>query len=283
MTTDQFSIVDTHLHAWPTDFNLMFNPHEPGETDLQVFTDTIAQMDALGISHAVLCGPNCVTVEWCRRAPHRFIPSWMTNLAPADPEAEAARFAEAVDTQGFRALGELIMQYKGWAVNDERLFPLYRVCAERHLPVICHTGLDGPGKPLMPTFRVNLGNPLLIEDIAVAFPDLAIVMCHMSYPFVEQATYMLYAHTNVYMDVAVVNWCLGRAGFHRLLRQVVETVGSDKILFGSDQMNMPQMIPVAVSAIKEAPFLNEEDKCKILGDNARRLLGIGVAERQGVI
>jgi predicted TIM-barrel fold metal-dependent hydrolase len=86
---------------------------------------------------------------------------------------------------------------------------------------------------------------------------------------------MLYAHSNVYMDVSTANWILKPAGFHRLLRQVVETVGADKILFGSDQMNMPQMIPVAVSAIREAPFLSEEDKRKILGDNARRLLGIG--------
>ena len=101
----------------------------------------------------------------------------------------------------------------------------------------------------------------------------------MSYPFTEQATYMLYSHSNVYMDVATVNWILGRAGFHRLLRDVVETVGPDKILFGSDHMDMPQMIPVGLSAIQEASFLSEEDKCKILGDNARRLLGIRVTEQ----
>ena len=276
MITDQFEIVDTHMHAWPTEDSLLFAPHEPGEIDLKVFEDTLAQMDTLGISHAVISGPNCVTAEWCMRAPHRFIASWMVNPEPADPEAEAARFAEAVDTKGFRGLGELIMEYKGLAVNDERFYPLYRICAERHLPVFCHTGLDGPGKPMTPSFRVNLGNPLLFEDVAEAFPDLAIVMCHMSYPFTEQATYMLYAHSNVYMDVAVVNWILGRAGFHRLLKHVVEMVGPDKILFGSDQMNMPQMIPVAVSAIREASFLSEEDKRKILGDNARKLLGINV-------
>ena len=83
---------------------------------------------------------------------------------------------------------------------------------------------------------------------------------------------MLFAHANVYMDVSAVNWLLGRAGFHRLLRQVVDTVGSDKILFGTDQMAWPVKIPVAVSAIREAPFLSQEDKRKILGDNARRLL-----------
>ena len=75
--------------------------------------------------------------------------------------------------------------------------------------------------------------------------------------------------------LAVVNWILGRAGFHRLLKQVVGTVGSDKILFGSDQMHLPQMIPTAVNAIREASFLTEDDERKILGENARRLLGSG--------
>jgi predicted TIM-barrel fold metal-dependent hydrolase len=277
MTTDQFEIIDVHLHAWAAEgMGPIFDPHMPTTMDEKVFADTLAQMDALGIRHALLSGANHLTVEWSRRAPGRFIPAWWPPLCPEDPEAEAARFLEAVETQGFRALGENIMQYAGLAVNDARYFPLYRVCAQRRLPVICHTGLNGPDWPRWaPSFRVTLGDPLLLEDVLAAFPDLVIVMCHMSWPFTEQAAYMLYAHSNVYMDVSCVNWILGRAGVHRLLRQVVETVGPDKILFGTDQMGMPAKIPIAVSAIREATFLSEEDKRKILGDNARRLLGLG--------
>src|SRR5512136_1739338 len=130
----------------------------------------------------------------------------------------------------------------------------------------------------MPLFRVELCSPLLIEDVIAAFPDLKIVMAHLSFPFTEQAAYMLLSHSNVYLDVAVVNWYLGRAGFHRLLKQVIDLVGPDKILFGSDQMNVPQVMPSGVSAILEAPFLSEEDKRKILGENARKLLGISIAE-----
>jgi predicted TIM-barrel fold metal-dependent hydrolase len=42
-----------------------------------------------------------------------------------------------------------------------------------------------------------------------------------------------------------------------------------------ESFDIVEMIPVAVSAIREAPFLSEEDKRKILGDNARKLLGLG--------
>jgi hypothetical protein len=56
---------------------------------------------------------------------------------------------------------------------------------------------------------------------------------------------------------------------------MLELDRDDADRFGSAQMNVPQMIPVGVGAIQEAPFLGEEDKHKILGDNARLLLGIG--------
>jgi predicted TIM-barrel fold metal-dependent hydrolase len=279
MVADQFEIIDVHLHAWWIGgMKAYAAPHKLAILDEKVFADTLVQMDQLNIRHAVLSGPNNVTVEWCRRVPDRFIASWLPSANPSDPDAEAARFIEAIETQGFRGMGELLMQDAGFAVNDERFFPLYRICQERHLPVIFHTGFNGPGfYHDEPSFRTRLGDPLLLEDVAVAFPELVIIMDHLSFPFTEQATYILFAHPNVYADVAAVNWCLGRAGFHRLLRQVFETVGSDKILFGSDQMNVPQMIPVGVSAIQEASFLSEEDKRKILGDNARKLLGINVA------
>jgi uncharacterized protein len=279
MNSDQFEILDVHLHAWPSEgMSACFAPRAPATSDKRGFKDTLAQMHKLGISQGVLSGPDDVTAEWCRRAPGRFIAFWYPAVNLVDPEEEAAHFAEAVDTQGFRGLGELIMQYDGLAVDDERFYPLYRVCAERHLPVLCHTGLNGPNWPRWaPSFRVSLGNPLLFENVLAEFPDLVIVLCHMSYPFTEQAAYMLYAHANIYMDIATVNWILGRAGFYRLLQQVVETVGPDKILFGTDQMNLPDKIPIAVSAIQEAPFLSKEDKRKILGDNARKLLGIDVA------
>jgi predicted TIM-barrel fold metal-dependent hydrolase len=281
MATDRFEIVDVHLHAWWIGGMDLFNkPHEPAMLDENVFTNTLAQMEQLNIRYGVLCGPNNVTVEWCRRVPDRFIASWYPYENPADPDEEATRFTEAIDSQGFRGMGEIIMQYGGLALNDERYFPLYRICQERRLPVFFHTGLNGPDWPhWAPSFRVSLCNPLLLEDVLAAFPDLVIVMAHMSYPFTEQATYMLLSHSNVYMDVATVNWYIGRAGFHRLLKQVVETVGADKILYGSDQMDVPQMMPVGVSAIREAPFLSEEDKRKILGGNARKLLGIGVHEK----
>ncbi len=276
-----YEIIAVHLHAWWAGDGIgPINDPRPDQTyeiNEQVFSDTLAQMDTLGIRCGVLCGPNNITVEWCRRAPGRFIASWMPNTSVADQEVP--RFIQAIEEQGFRGLGEFVPQYAGTAPNDRRFFPLYRVCEERQLPVFLHTGLNGPDFPRWaPLFRVELCNPLLIEDILVAFPDLKIVMAHLGFPFTDQAAYMLLTHSNVYLDVACVNWYLGRAGFHRLLKQAIDLVGPDKILYGSDQMDMPEMMPSGVNAILEAPFLSDDEKRKILSENAHKLLGISIPE-----
>jgi hypothetical protein len=119
---------------------------------------------------------------------------------------------------------------------------------------------------------VELGDPLLLQDVVVRFPKLKLVIMHMGWPFFDHALYMLYAYPNVFMDVAVTDWILGKEVFERMLRETIDTVGSDRILFGSDQMAWPQMITPAVEAVRDAKFLTESDKRRILWQNATTLL-----------
>ncbi len=102
MTNHPYEIIDVHLHAWwageGTGPITDPRPDQIYEINEQVFSDTLAQMDALGIRCGVLCGPNNITVEWCRRAPGRFIASWMPNPSVADQEVP--RFIQAIEEQG---------------------------------------------------------------------------------------------------------------------------------------------------------------------------------------
>jgi len=107
--------------------------------------------------------------------------------------------------------------------------------------------------------------------VAIRFPKLKIVIMHMGWPFYDHALYMLWAYENVYLDTATVNWLLGQELFHRMLREAVGTVGSDRILFGSDQMAWPQMITPAIESVRDAPFLSDQDKRNILGENEKML------------
>jgi len=141
--------------------------------------------------------------------------------------------------------------------------------------VFFHTGFGGPNpQNFAPKFRIALSDPLLLEDVAIRFPKLKIVIAHMGWPSIDHALYMLSAYENVYLDTAVVDWIVGNEMFNRMLKEAVDTVGSDRILFGSDQMVWPQMITPAVESIRNATFLTDQDKLNILGENARRLLRI---------
>src|SRR5262249_18459757 len=153
-------------------------------------------------------------------------------------------------------------------------FPLFELAQRYDIPVFFHTGIGGPNpqQGFAPKFRISLSDPLLLEDVAIRFPKLKIVIMHMGWPFFDHALYMPWTYENVYLDTATVSWMLGPKLFDRMLEEAVQTVGSDRILFGSDQMVSPQMISFAVESIRNAPFLSDQDKRNILGEDARRLL-----------
>lgn len=75
---------------------------------------------------------------------------------------------------------------------------VYRRCEERGLPVMIHTGTS-----IFPGARSKYGNPLEIDDVAIDFPDLRIVMAHGGRPFwMEEAFFVLRRHPNVWLDVS---------------------------------------------------------------------------------
>ena len=78
------------------------------------------------------------------------------------------------------------------------LAEIYRRCEERGLPVLIHTGTS-----IFPRARCKYGNPLELDDVALDFPDLQIVMAHGGRPFyMGEAFFILRRHKNVWFDVS---------------------------------------------------------------------------------
>ena len=279
-------VFDVHLHAlkaesFPDVSGASFGAHRKTATgqvrdSALLLKATLEEMNRNHVRRALISGDLGVVRQWADTHPDRFLASYDPNLSLQDQAAAVAQFERETREGRWRAMGELGLPYAGRPLNDPALFPYYDVCQRLGIPVFFHTGLDGPEpqKLVSPVFRVDLGDPLLLQDVAVKFPGLKIVIMHMGWPFFDHALYMLYAYPNVYLDTAVVNWILGRQVFDRMLREAVDTVGSDRILFGSDQMVWPQTIGPAVSSIRDAPYLSEPDKHNILWGNAARLLGL---------
>jgi uncharacterized protein len=241
---------------------------EPGEH----LHKTIEFMDANNVTAGVVSGDNRAVQQWRVAHPERFLASYRPDLSLPDLQASADTFDQEAEQGLWHGLGELTLPYDGLPLNDPVLDPFLTICERRKLPVAYHTGLDGPAP--MGSFRVEQGDPLLLQEVVHKFPDLNIIIMHLGWPFFDHALYMMYAFPNVYGDLGVINWILGRAVFHRMLHEAVDTVGSERLLFGSDQMAWPQMITPAVDAVLSAGFLSEVDRRNILWNNAARIYPI---------
>jgi len=80
----------------------------------------------------------------------------------------------------------------------DALGKIYRRCEERGLPVMIHTGTS-----IFPGARSKYGNPMELDDVAIDFPDLRVVMAHGGRPlYMEEAFFVLRRHRKMCLDVS---------------------------------------------------------------------------------
>ncbi|HKE90821.1 MAG TPA: amidohydrolase family protein, partial [Gemmatimonadales bacterium] len=106
----------------------------------------------------------------------------------------------------------------------DSLAAIYRRCEERGLPVLIHTGTS-----IFPGARSKWGNPLEMDDVAIDFPDLQLVMAHGGRPlYMEEAFFILRRHRRVRLDVSGIPPLKLLDYFPRLME-----IG-DRVLWGTD-------------------------------------------------
>ena len=247
------------------------HPLDSAPTDDAVREESLAQLKRLD-AVAVASGPPELVERWRREAPARILPGIMLGAPGADTIAKLRK----LHAEGRLAvLGELAPQYEGIGPDDPRLEPYWKLAEELDLPVGLHVGPGPPGAAVIgaaPAYRMRLSDPLLLDDVLARHPHLRLYVMHAGWPNADRMIGLLYAHPQVYVDTAVIDWTQPRAEFWGYLKRLVEAGYGRRILFGSDQMVWPQALPAAVAAIREAPFLTPEQKRDILHDNAARFL-----------
>jgi len=153
--------------------------------------------------------------------------------------------------------------------NDPIAYPLYEVFAAARLPVLFHTGHSGIGTnmPGGGGIRLKYGNPMHIDDVAVDFPDLPIIMAHPSFPWQDEAISICLHKPTVYIDLS--GW--SPKYFSPTLVQYANTLLKHKVLFGSDY---PLITPDRWLADFEKIAIKDEVRPLILKQNAMRLFGL---------
>jgi uncharacterized protein len=75
---------------------------------------------------------------------------------------------------------------------------VYAVAQELGRPVMIHTGTS-----IFPGARNRFADPMAVDDVAVDFPDLSIVLAHAGRPlFMETAVFLVRRHPNVHLDLS---------------------------------------------------------------------------------
>jgi hypothetical protein len=157
--------------------------------------------------------------------------------------------------------------------NDPAVYPLYEVIAEAGLPALFHTGHSGIGSGLAGGggIRLKYSNPMHVDDVAVDFPGMQIVLAHPSFPWQDEAISVALHKEQVWIDLS--GW--SPKYFPETLVRYANTLLKDRVLFGSDY---PLITPDRWLADFEQAGFKDEVRPLVLKENAARLLGLRSAQ-----
>jgi predicted TIM-barrel fold metal-dependent hydrolase len=177
----------------------------------------------------------------------------------------ARRLIEEHGVRGFK----FHPSHQAFFPNDRAAYPLYEVIEGHRLPALFHTGQTGVGAGQRGGggIRLKYSNPLFLDDVAVDFPDMPIVLAHPSFPWQDEALSVAVHKPQVYIDLS--GW--SPKYFPPQLVQYANTLLKDKVLFGTDY---PAITPDRWLADFDRLAIKPEVRPLILKQNAARLLGL---------
>ncbi|WP_031037156.1 amidohydrolase family protein [Streptomyces sp. NRRL F-5650] len=178
---------------------------------------------------------------------------------------EARRLVEEHGVRGFKFHPSI----QAFSPNDRMAYPLYEAIEELGVPALFHTGQTGigAGLPGGGGIRLKYSDPMLVDDVAVDFPELRIILAHPSFPWQDEALAVATHKPYVYIDLS--GW--SPKYFPPQLVRYANTLLKDKVLFGSDY---PVITPDRWLADFDRLDIRPEVRPRILKDNAARLLGL---------
>jgi predicted TIM-barrel fold metal-dependent hydrolase len=244
------------------------------EAKLATADELIASMDEAGIDISVILNHGWATHELCVETNDYILesiaryPKRLIGFCAIQPYSSSAAIAEVERCAkgGIKGVGELRPDVQLLDLNDAAVMEPFIEVIKKH-KLILHThasepvGHQYPGKGGI--------TPDILYPFITSYPDLTIVCAHWGggLPFYALMPEVAKAMSNVFFDTAASPF-LYRP---QVYNQVIQLVGSDKILFGSDFPLMGQG-----RLLKEIGSLDlpQETKGLVLSGNARRLLGI---------
>jgi predicted TIM-barrel fold metal-dependent hydrolase len=172
-------------------------------------------------------GPRAgVIAEYVKRDPLR-----LEGWASINPTREDAleKFQYAVDVLGLKGL-KVGPTYQHFDPSDSKYWTLFTECERRDLPVMIHMGTTYPSAA-----KIALSQPLLLEPLIMAHPNLRMIIAHLGHPWESDTIALIRKSPNIFSDISALHFRPWR--FYQALITAVEYGVTHKLLLGSDFAN----------------------------------------------
>jgi len=257
-------------------FSLLYS--QP-EAKMATAEELLASMDEAGIDSSVVLNVGWVNHELCVKTNDYILdsvsryPTRLVGFCAIQPRARDAAIAELerCAKAGAKGIGELRSDTQGFDLTDETTMkPLVDAALKHDLIFLTHSS-EPVGHQY---FGKGSITPDILHSFITTFPNLKIVCAHWGggLPFYALMPEVSKALSNVFFDTAATVFLYKP----EIFEQISHIIGSDKILFGTDY---PLMHQNRVLAQIQSPQLPEEDKARILGANAQKLLQLDERSR----
>jgi predicted TIM-barrel fold metal-dependent hydrolase len=283
-------VIDFHTHIFPSwlrdrrdeyikrdrCFSLLYS--QP-QARIATAEEILASMDEAGIDLSVVLNVGWIDHELCVKTNDYILdsvsryPTRLVGFCAIQPGAGDAAIAELerCAKAGARGIGELRSDVQGFDLTDKKTMkPLVDAALKHNLIFLTHSsepvGHEYSGKGSI--------TPDILYSFITTFPNLKLVCAHWGggLPFYALMPEVTKALSNVSFDTAATVFLYKP----EIFKQMSHIIGSDKILFGTDY---PLMHQNRVLAQIQSSQLPEEDKARILGANAQKLLHLDERRR----
>ena len=189
-------LIDVHVH--------LNNYHEAERRPTaENVRELFAKMDECGVDHAVVLTSYKVDLD---RPSVEEVVSLLADSPRAtvveglrwrgDERTDLFTMEERIRDGMVKGI-KLYPGYDHYPINDPSLESVFRIAEKHDVPVMIHTG-DTYSR----TAKVRMAHPLLVDDVAVDYPGVKFVMCHLGNPWFQDAAEVLYKNDNVFADIS---------------------------------------------------------------------------------
>jgi predicted TIM-barrel fold metal-dependent hydrolase len=252
------------------------SPETSIHTDEEQAERWVADMDLKGLSRVnfVMGGGNDNLSKVVKMYPDRFTGFAHHDLFSEDAASELERGVETLGLKGYKLIASGLTRL----IDDKAAYPVWETAERLEIPVLIHFGVLGGGGG--PARNLHNLNPLSLWEVAASFPTLNFVIPHFGACYFRELLQLCWACPNVLIDTSGSNqwmaWMPYKLTLRDLFLKCLETVGPDRIVFGTDSSYFPRGFAVDYlrEQLREVRTIGVDESTvhKIFYGNAARLL-----------